>query len=74
MRAICTECFHANITYVQGRERVGCMRARSLPDGKTLSPPRNGWEAAIERLPQSQLDYRVKGDQCGLEAKNWRQG
>lgn len=74
MRLICTECFHSNITYVAGRQRVGCMRARSLPDGKTLSPPRNGWEAAIERLPQVQVDWRAKDDKCAPEAKHWRQG
>jgi hypothetical protein len=74
MRRICEECFHSSTEHSTGRQRVGCMRARSLPDGKTLSPPRNGWEAAIERLPQSPLDYRVKGDQCGPEARNFNPG
>jgi hypothetical protein len=74
MRAICEHCFHANITYVDGRQRIGCMRERSLPDGKTLRPDRKGWEAAIERLPQSKLDWRAAGDQCGPEAKNFKEG
>lgn len=74
MRHICEECFHSNITYVDGRQRVGCMRERSLPDGKTLRPDRKGWEASMERLPQSPLDWRKPGDQCGPEARNFNPG
>ena len=74
MRRICEECFHSSIEHSTGRERVVCMRARILPDGKTLSPPRKGWEASIERLPQSPLDWRAPGDQCGPEAKHFNRG
>jgi hypothetical protein len=74
LRAICQHCFHCNITYVEGRQRLSCMRARILPDGKTLRPPRGGWEAVIERLPQSKLDWRAPGDQCGPEAKHFKEG
>ena len=74
MKRICEGCFHVNRTAGLGRDRLGCMRSRTLPDGKLLRPPREGWEASIERLPQSDLDWRVKGDKCGPEAKNWRQG
>ena len=71
---ICQHCFHCNISYVEGRQRLGCLRERLLPDGKTLRPPRNGWEASVERLPQSPLDWRKPGDQCGPSAQHWRQG
>lgn len=74
MTPACTRCAHVKIAYIQGRERVGCMRARNLPDGKALSPPRNGWEAAIERLPQVQIDWRANNDKCGPAAQHWRQG
>jgi hypothetical protein len=74
LRAICQHCFHCNITYVEGRQRLGCMRARILPDGKTLRPPRDGWEAVIERLPQSKLDWRAPGDQCSPDAKHFKEG
>jgi hypothetical protein len=50
------------------------MRARILPDGKTLRPPRDGWEAVIERLPQSKLDWRAPGDQCGPQARHFKEG
>lgn len=73
MTPACTRCAHSKITYVMGRERVGCHRSRILPDGKTLSPPRNGWEAAIERLPQVQVDWRAKDDKCGPEARHFKQ-
>jgi hypothetical protein len=75
MRAICQHCFHCNITYVEGRQRLGCMRARILPDGKTLRPPRDGWEAVVERLPQSKTGLAGKaGDQCGPEARHFKEG
>ena len=38
----CADCFHSSFSVVQGRDRIGCMRARILPDGETLSPPRRG--------------------------------
>jgi hypothetical protein len=70
----CQTCFHSTITHVQGRQRVGCLRQRLLPNGKTLRPPRDGWEAVIERLPQSKLDWRAPGDQCGPDAKHFKEG
>jgi hypothetical protein len=73
MRKICSECFHSNLIYVEGRQRIGCLRERTLPDGKLLKPPRAGWESSIERLPQSPLDWRKAGDQCGPEAKNFKE-
>jgi hypothetical protein len=70
----CVHCFHSAVGIVRGRERVGCLRARLLPDGKTLRPPRDGWEAVVERLPQSKLDWRAPNDACGPDAKHFKEG
>ena len=74
MTPACTRCAHGKITYVQGRERVGCLRARLLPDGAVLHAPRDGYEAVVERLPESDLDWRAHNDKCGPAAQHWRQG
>jgi hypothetical protein len=73
MTPSCSHCFHATITHVHGCQRVGCLRSRTLPDGKTLRPPRDGWEAVVERLPQSKLDWRAAGDKCSTEAKHFKE-
>ncbi len=38
----CADCFHAQHGVVRGRDRIGCMRARNLPDGTTLRAPKTG--------------------------------
>ena len=73
MRRICEDCFHSLHTEISGRDRLACLRSRTLPDGKILRPPRQGWEAAIERRPRSSLDWRAPGDKCGPEAKNFKE-
>lgn len=73
MNPICTHCLHATISYVQGRERVGCHRARILPDGTVMRPPAEGFEAVVERLPESDLDWRKSGDRCGPDAKHFKE-
>lgn len=72
MKRICEDCLHVLRTTVCGRDRLACLRSRTLPDGKILRPPRDGWEAAIERQPQSQIDWRAPGDKCSTEAKNFK--
>lgn len=67
----CADCFHSSFSVVMGRDRWACMRARILPDGKTLQPPRTGWEASIERQPQSSLDWRAPGDKCSPDGKHF---
>lgn len=73
MTPACTRCVHGKIAYIQGRERVGCLRPRLLPDGAVLHAPRDGYEAVVERLPQSDLEWRAPGDKCSTEAKHFKE-
>lgn len=73
MTPACTRCVHGKIDYLQGRERVGCYRPRLLPNGKLMRPPLGGFEVVIERLPQLSIDWRAAGDQCGPQAKHFKE-
>jgi hypothetical protein len=71
MKKLCRFCWHSFYSEVDGRERIGCTRQRTTPDGNIVHAPLKGWEATVERLPQSDLDLRAPGDACGPEAKHF---